>query len=89
MRTTLTIDDCLLRDLKELAHRAGKPLKQVINSALQAGIEEMRHPRTAAKRYKSKTFSLGNPATLNLDKALAIAGALEDEEIARKLVLRK
>lgn len=39
-------------------------------------------------RYRCPTYSMGRPA-LNLDKALAVAGALADEETARKLVLRK
>jgi hypothetical protein len=32
---------------------------------------------------------MGRPAVRDLDKSLAIAAALEDEEVARKLALRK
>jgi hypothetical protein len=36
------------------------------------------------------TFEMGDPLPgVNLDKALSLASALEDEEISRKLVLRK
>jgi hypothetical protein len=38
MRTTLTIDDRLAKALKALAHRCGKPFKQVVKETLQAGL---------------------------------------------------
>lgn len=89
MRTTLTIDDRIARELKELAHRSGKPFKSVVNEALQAGLaanSKIRRP----KRYRLKTVSLGavQPG-MNLDKSLALAESLEDEELARKMDLRK
>jgi len=35
MRTTLAIDDDLLRQLKDRAHRTGQPLKKVVNEAYE------------------------------------------------------
>lgn len=87
MRTTLTIDDQLLAELKERAHREGVPLKQVVNQALRRGLQGQGQAKR--KRYRATTFAMGHPAVPDLDKSLAIAAALEDEEIARKLVLRK
>lgn len=87
MRTTLTIDDQLLAELKERAHRDGVPLKQVVNQILRRGLDA---PGTAKRRrYRARTFSMGEPFVPDLDKSLAIAAALEDEEVARKLILRK
>ena len=41
-------------------------------------------------RYRCPTYVMGMPTrTFDLDKALAIAGALEDEETARKRALLK
>lgn len=88
MRTTLTIDDYLMRELKEEAHRTGKPLKRVVNEALRTGLEQLKNP-SPPKTYKCKTYSMGYPPNLNLDKALAIAALLEDEEITRKIGLKK
>jgi hypothetical protein len=89
MRTTLTIDDQLAKELKDLAHRTGKPFKEVVNDTLRGGLQEKRAPRSS-KPYRLKTVSLGGVlGGLNLDKALSIADALEDEEIARKLAMRK
>lgn len=88
MRTTLTLDDQLAQELKEVAHKAGKPFKEVVNETLRKGLRSKRTP--AAKPYRLKTVSLGGVRPgVNLDKALALADAIEDEEIARKLDLRK
>lgn len=88
MRTTLTLDDRIVRDLKKLAHQTGKPFKQVVNETLQAGLGAQASPKP--KRYRLKPVSLGGVLPgINLNKALALASALEDEEIARKLELRK
>ncbi|MEA2238114.1 MAG: hypothetical protein QOC81_2838 [Thermoanaerobaculia bacterium] len=87
MRTTLTLDDQLARDLKEIAHRTGRSFKDVVNETLRGGLQKKQH---RAKPYRLKTVSLGGVlGGWNLDKALSIADALEDEEIARKLEMRK
>jgi hypothetical protein len=89
MRTTLTLEDRIARELKELAHRSGQPFKSVVNETLRAGLaaKQETQPR---KRYRLRPASLGGVLPgINLDKALSIADALEDEEIARKLDLRK
>ncbi|HEV2718704.1 MAG TPA: DUF2191 domain-containing protein, partial [Thermoanaerobaculia bacterium] len=89
MRTTLTIDECLVRDLKEIAHRSGKPFKQVVNETLHAGLSARKGPRRT-RRYHLKPASLGQPLPgIVLDKALQLADSLDDVEIARKLELRK
>ena len=88
MRTTLTIDDDLARELREKAHKSGSPFKEVVNKAIRAGLEDMDKPRQI-KPYKCKTYSLGYPPSADLDHALNLADRLESEEIARKLSLRK
>ena len=88
MRTTLVIDDHLMRELREKAYRTGQPLKKVVNDALRAGLAELRRP-SPKKPYRCKIYSMGYPPKGNLDKALEIAMALEDEEVSRKLKLRK
>jgi hypothetical protein len=63
MRTTLTIDDHLMRQLKQMARDAETPLKKVVNTALSLGLEQMQRPR-ARRRYRTKTFALGRPEML-------------------------
>ena len=88
MRTTLTIDDDLARELREKAHQTGAPFKEVVNKAIRAGLEKIDKPKQI-KPYKCKAYSLGYPPFADLDHALNLADRLESEEIARKLSLRK
>lgn len=89
MRTTLTLEERIARDLKQIAQRSGKPFKVVVNETLQAGLAA-RQERPKAKRYRLHAVSMGGVRRgLDLDKALALADSLEDEELIRKVELRK
>ena len=89
MRTTLTLDEQIAKALKIVAHRSGKPLKHVVNETLRAGLAAA-HAPGRARPYRLKPASLGGVLPgIDLDKALRLAGRLEDQEIARKLALRK
>lgn len=85
MRTTVTLDadvEALMR--KAMKHR-GLSFKEALNSALRAGLTQNR----VGKRFVQKTFALGAEQNFRWSKALAMADALEDEELTRKLSLRK
>ena len=85
MRTTLTIDDNIAKQLKELVHRSGKPFKTVVNEVLRAGMENSRIAQ-ATKPYRLKPVAMGEvQEPYNLDKALQLADHLEDEEISRSI----
>lgn len=89
MRTTLTLDERIAKALKDAAHRTGKPFKQIVNETLRAGLVAG-HAPAKARRYRVKPASLGGVMPgIDLRKALRLADALEDEEMARKLALRK
>ena len=88
MRTTLTIDDDLIRKLRENAYEKGVPFKEIVNQALKVGLVHLDKPKRI-KPYKCKVYSLGYPPSADLDHALNLADRLESEEIARKLSLRK
>ena len=88
MRTTLTLDDDLAAALRKEAQRSGRPLKRIVNEALRAGLAARR--AKAPRRYRLGPVSLGGVVPgIDLDKALRLADALEDEALARKLELRK
>ncbi|MEX1323705.1 MAG: hypothetical protein AB1Z21_05840 [Synechococcaceae cyanobacterium] len=57
MCTTLTIDDALLRQLRQKALDTGKPFKQVVNEALRAGLSQPVSPRR--EPYRCPSFSIG------------------------------
>lgn len=88
MRTTIDIDPHLLKRLRAEAQRKGVSFKEMLTTILRRGLGAPEKP--SRSRYRCPTFAMGVPAkTFNLDKALAITGALEDEETVRKLALRK
>lgn len=89
MRTTLTLDDKLAKDLRKKAYESGRSFKEVINQALRIGIEaERTHPR--GRRYRIRPVSLGGILPgVNLDKALRLSDEMEDAELVRKLRMRK
>ena len=83
MRITLTLDDELTKELSEFAQQAGRPLGDVINETLRVGLRSRAQP--IPKRYQLATVSLGGVcADVNLDKALSLAEAIDDEEFVRK-----
>jgi hypothetical protein len=88
MRTTVQIDDDLLRTLKEQAHREGTSLAKLINRVLHHGVNALRVENKSSRPYREKTFRMGE-ACAPLDKALSLAAAMEDEEVREKLVRRK
>ena len=88
MRTTVRVDDDLLERLKARARKENVSLTRMINRTLESGLQAsvMRRPKRTV--YREEALALGNPYP-PIDKALALATALEDEEILRKLWLRK
>jgi len=88
MRTTIRIDDDLLLQLKEEARRQNISLTRLLDRTLRAGMQPPRGPRRPRRRYREQTHAMGAPSVA-LDKALALAAALEDKESVRKMMLRK
>jgi hypothetical protein len=87
MRTTVTLDPDVAARLKETARRGGISFKEALNSTVRRGFDR--------GDVKSQPFRLPPPQRLearpgvNLDKALQLAGELEDTETMRKLQLGK
>jgi hypothetical protein len=86
MRTTVTLDPDVATKLKAVARERGISFKQALNSALRAGLGGQHR---AARAFKQYSQPMGVRAGFNLDKALHLAAALEDEEVVRRLERRK
>jgi hypothetical protein len=88
MRTTLDIDADLLERVRTAATRAGRSFREELNRVIHRGLASPGARGTEA--YLTPTFDLGpvRPG-IELDRALALAGVLADEETGRKLALRK
>lgn len=88
MRTTVTIDDDVEAMLTKLMRAKGISFKEALNSALRAGLLAGTGGRRPAP-VTLTVFHMKQRRGLNLDKALALAGELEDEELVRKMAIKK
>ena len=76
MRTTLTLAADVVALLNRERARSKKPLKQVVNEALRAGLTRMTESKQRAEKYRTETVSLGGcllPSLDNVAQVLAIA----------------
>ena len=87
MRTTVTLDPDVERLIRNAMRERGVSFKAALNEAARKGLLGEKQRR--ARRFVQKSFPLGEGQDLRWDKALAIAEAMEDEELSRKLALRK
>jgi hypothetical protein len=85
MRTTVTLDPDVAARVKQVARERGISFKAALNLLLRAALADGGRPR----RYRLPTFGMGLRPGIDLDRALRLADAMEDEETVRKLELRK
>jgi hypothetical protein len=86
MRTTVTLDPDVEAKLKATMRERGVSFKVALNDAVRAGLNG---PAPARRGFTMPTAPLGALPGVNLDKALTLAGEMEDEEILRKRELGK
>lgn len=84
MRTTVTLDPDTHAVVRRLMDERGLTFKQALNEAIRHGAR----PSGRRKSFRGRTFDMGAPA-IPLDKALQLAADLEDEELVRKMAVRK
>jgi hypothetical protein len=87
MRTTVTLDPDVERLIRSAMRERGVSFKEALNEAVRTGLLREKHRRT--RKFVQKSFPMGEGLDFRWDKALAIAEAIEDEELSRKLSLRK
>jgi hypothetical protein len=88
MRTTITLDPDVEQMLKKVLRERDVTFKEAVNDALRDGL---RGTSSGGKRtrFRQQTFSLGTGQAFRWDKALEMASAIEDEEVIRKMAMRK
>jgi hypothetical protein len=86
MRTTITLDEDTAAGLRRVMRERDITFKEAVNATLRAGLGTARE---AARPYAQPVFSLGVRPGIDLDHALRLAAALDDEETVRKLRQRK
>jgi hypothetical protein len=87
MRTTVTLDPDTERMVRTLMRERGVSFKHALNDAIRAALSPAKP--AGARRFTQKTFPLGAEQNFRWDKAHAVAASIEDEELSRKLSLRK
>jgi hypothetical protein len=87
MRTTVTLDLDVEAKLRAAMRERGVSFKAALNDAVRSGLAAgTQQPR---RRFRVRSKPMGLRSGVNLDKALRLAGEMEDAEILRKLDLRK
>lgn len=79
MRTTVTLDPDSEALIRSLMRERGFTFKQAINEAIRAGLARARRPE-----FRTPAFRMGAPAVA-IDRALRLAGEMEDDELIRRL----
>ena len=86
MRTTVTLDPDVLQQVKDFARRRNLSFKAALNAAVRSGLAAERGGQRA---YRVPARSMQLRPGIDLTHAIQLADAIEDEEIVRKLELRK
>lgn len=84
MRTTVTLEPDVESLLARVMKERGISLKTALNEAVRKALSG-----ETPGRFQQRSFRMGQSAEVRWDKALALADALEDEELSRKLLVRK
>ena len=88
MRTTVTIDHDVEKLLRRAMRERGEPFKLVLNNAVREGLHATMGRKAVEKPYEQPVFDMGEPL-VDLTKALALAGELEDQDIIAKMRMGK
>lgn len=81
MRTTVTLDEDVAREIRRFMRERGGGFKATLNELLRRGLQSTEDPTP----YLTPTFRMQARPELDIDKALALASAMDDEETLRKL----
>lgn len=85
MRTTVTLTPEAESLVRRLMHERNVSFKEAINAAILQGGESAKTERSVRTTH---TARMGKPK-VSVEKALQLAGELEDEAIAEKMKLGK
>ncbi len=77
MRTTVGIDDPILKDLKKIREKEGKSLGRLISDLLAQAIREHKSPKASAKPARWNSKAMG--ARVDLADREALFAAMEQE----------
>jgi hypothetical protein len=85
VRTTVTLEPDVEALIRRAMRERGVSFKEAVNDAIRHGLAS---PKPRRRLRKLPVYDMGTPL-VPLDKALQLAGALEDEELIRRLTVGK
>ena len=84
MRTTLTLDEDVARQLKERAGRSGESFKEVVNSTLRQGLAQGKRPVSKLPRFKVRPKACGFRSGVDVLRLNQLVDELEMEDFECK-----
>ena len=85
MRTTLTLDDDIARQLQEKSRRSGASFKEVVNETLRKGLGRGEKPGAKLPRFEVKARPRGFRSGVDVLRLNQLNDELEMEDFQRKL----
>ncbi|MBX3027140.1 hypothetical protein KF840_19750 [bacterium] len=81
MRTTLTLEEDVAREIAKLQKARDESFKDTVNALLRAGLASVQARRTGgARRYRTEPVSLGAPRLPNIDDLSEVLAFAEGDE---------
>jgi len=74
-RTTVTLEDDVVRRLQAKARRTGRPFKEVLNDAVRDGLDRALKP--AAPRFQVQAHDMGGLPGIDFDDISGLVEQLE------------
>jgi hypothetical protein len=84
VRTTLTLDDDVARELRARMRRTGRTLKQLVNAALRRGLRMGEKPARALPRFLVEPFSSAFRPGVDPSRLNQLADEIEAEDFAAR-----
>jgi len=84
MRTTLTLDEDIARQLRELSRRSGESFKEVVNTTLRKGLGGAKSS-SRLPRFQVKPKACGFRPGIDVLRLNQLNDELELEDFQRKL----
>ncbi len=85
MRTTLTLDDDVAVQMRNMARRSGESFKDVVNSVLRRGLRQGEKPVPRLPRFEVEPKACGFRAGVDPRKLHQLLDDLEMEDFNREL----
>ena len=85
MRTTLTLDDDVARQLRERVKHSGDSFKEVVNTTLRKGLRRGAKPAAQLPRFEVKAKACGLRAGVDILRLNQLNDELEIEDFQQEL----